>query len=67
MDIKLELKIEKEVRCMCNDKVPASAGAGSSVNVDVTKIVKYVCIAGVLIVAIIFTTKCISSILNKNE
>ncbi len=52
---------------MCNDKVPASAGAGSSVNVDVTKIVKYACIAGVLIVAIIFTTKCISSILNKNE
>lgn len=52
---------------MCNNKVPESVGTGSSVNVNVTKIVKYVCITGVLIVTIIFTTRCITSILNKNE
>ncbi|MGB8453469.1 MAG: hypothetical protein WCD89_14225 [Anaerocolumna sp.] len=51
---------------MYNNKVLASNETGSSINVDVTKIVKYICIAGVLIVTIIFTTRCISSILNKN-
>lgn len=48
--------------CKCNHNVPASTG---SVHVDVTKIVKYVCIAGVLIVTVIFSTRCISSILNR--
>ncbi|WFR56057.1 hypothetical protein QA584_20920 [Anaerocolumna sp. AGMB13025] len=48
--------------CKCNHNVPASTG---SVQVDVTKIVKYVCIAGVLIVTVIFSTRCISSILNR--
>lgn len=31
---------------------------GVSVNVDVPKIVKYLCVAGVLIVGIIFGSKC---------
>lgn len=52
---------------MCNNNLSPSANTGSSVNVDVTKIVKYVCTAGVLIVAIIFITRCISSILNNSE
>lgn len=34
--------------------------------VDVTKIVKYVCIAGVVIVAIIFGTKCYPNISKDN-
>ncbi|WMJ89479.1 hypothetical protein [Anaerocolumna sp. MB42-C2] len=51
---------------MCKNSIPESSETGVSVKVDVTKIVKYVCIAGVLIVAIIFTTKCISKILNNN-
>ena len=38
--------------CCSSDEV------GVSVNVDVTKIVKYVCFAGILIVGIIFGTKC---------
>ena len=51
---------------MCGNKIPEFNETGVSVKVDVTKIVKYVCIAGVLIVAIIFATRCISNILNKN-
>ncbi len=51
---------------MSKNKTLESSEIGSSVNVDVTKIVKYVCVAGVLIVAIIFTSKCISNILNRN-
>lgn len=39
----------------------------NSVNVDVTKIVKYVCVAGVLIVAIIFVTNCISKLFCNNR
>lgn len=33
-------------------------GTSVKVTVDVTKIVKYVCIAGIFIVGIIFGTKC---------
>jgi hypothetical protein len=40
---------------------------GVSVKVDVTKIVKYVCIAGVLIVGIIFGTKCAINMLKINK
>ncbi|BCJ93643.1 hypothetical protein acsn021_12120 [Anaerocolumna cellulosilytica] len=40
---------------------------GSSVNVDVTKIVKYVCIAGVLIVTIVFVTNCIGKLFANNK
>lgn len=32
------------------------------VKVDVTKIVKYVCIAGILIIGIIFGTKCMTNL-----
>ncbi|MDF2804009.1 MAG: hypothetical protein K0S61_3912 [Anaerocolumna sp.] len=38
-----------------------------NVLVDVTKIVKYVCIAGVLIVSVIFVTKCITKLLVSNK
>ncbi|QHQ61287.1 hypothetical protein Ana3638_11300 [Anaerocolumna sedimenticola] len=51
---------------MCKNSIQEPAESGVSVKIDVTKIVKYVCIAGVVIVAIIFTTKCISKILNNN-
>ncbi len=50
---------------MYNNKLPASTGDRVSVNVDVTKIVKYACITGVLIVAIVFITNCIGSIVNR--
>ncbi len=50
---------------MSNNKLSASTGAGVSASVDVTKIVKYACITGVLIVAIVFITNCISSIVNR--
>ncbi len=36
------------------------------VKVDVTKIVKYVCVTGTTIVAIIFGCKCIRDIYKKN-
>jgi len=36
-----------------------------NVSVDVPKIVKYWCIAGVIIVGIIFATKCFREMLNK--
>lgn len=52
---------------MLNENVPAQAKSTPNVHVDVTKIVKYVCVAGVLIVAIIFTSKCISNILGKRD
>ncbi len=35
------------------------------VDVNVTKIVKYVCIAGICIVAIIFGAKCIKRLLDR--
>jgi len=37
---------------------PNDTGSSVTVKVDVTKIVKYICIAGVFIVGIIFCTKC---------
>lgn len=37
---------------------PKENGSSVTVQVDVSRIVKYVCIAGVLIVGIIFGTKC---------
>lgn len=37
---------------------PMDPGTSVSVTVDVTKIVKYVCCAGILIVGIIFGTRC---------
>jgi len=53
---------------MCKDKnYGIVEKSGSSLNIDVTKIVKYVCIAGVLIVGIVFGTMCYMKILNKHN
>lgn len=40
----------------CEPKLPGTSSV--NVTVDVTKIVKYVCFAGIAIVGIIFGTKC---------
>lgn len=46
---------------------PNDIGASSvKVTVDVTRIVKYVCIAGVVIVGIIFGTKCYQNLLKED-
>ncbi|NLP35122.1 MAG: hypothetical protein GX359_08005 [Clostridiales bacterium] len=45
---------------------PKGKGSSVTVNVDVTKIVKYVCITGVFIVGIIFGTRCYYKLLDKN-
>ncbi len=53
---------------MCKEKNNALVEqSGSSLNIDVTKIVKYVCIAGVLIVGIVFGTMCYLKIMNKDK
>ncbi|WP_313134459.1 hypothetical protein [Anaerocolumna sp.] len=53
---------------MCKGKNNALVEkSGSSLNIDVTKIVKYVCIAGVMIVAIIFGTRCYLKMINKDK
>lgn len=49
----------------CKSQIEAETGV--TVKVDVAKIVKYVCIAGVLIVAIIFGTKCFSNMFITTE
>lgn len=41
--------------------------ANVEVKVDVTKIVKYVCIAGTAIVAIIFGSRCAKACLGQSE
>lgn len=46
--------------CCCTD----TNGSAVTVKVDVSKIVKYVCISGVLIVGIIFGTKCFMKMLS---
>lgn len=47
--------------CCTTDKNATSV----TVNVDVTKIVKYVCMTGVMIVGIIFGTKCIQKMITE--
>jgi hypothetical protein len=47
------------------DNVPDKVESSVTVRVDVTKIVKYVCIAGVMVVGIIFGTKCYQKILEN--
>ena len=49
----------------CKSQIEAETGV--TVKVDVAKIVKYICIAGVLIVAIIFGTRCFSNILKNSN
>lgn len=41
--------------------------SGVTVDVNVTRIVKYICIASVLIVGIIFGTRCYRDMLKKME
>lgn len=48
----------------CEPKEPGSSSV--NVTVDVTKIVKYVCFAGIVIVGIIFGTRCYHKML-ENE
>ena len=52
---------------MLRDKNCVPTGTSNAVNVDVTKIVKYVCVAGVLIVAVIFVTNCINKLFISNN
>ncbi|CRZ34857.1 hypothetical protein DFR55_10652 [Herbinix hemicellulosilytica] len=40
-------------------------GTSIQVTVDITKIVKYLCFAGVIIVGIIFGTKCFQNMLKE--
>lgn len=40
-------------------------GASVQISVDVTKIVKYLCFAGVLIVSIIFYSKCFRDMIKE--
>lgn len=54
--------MSKKDRC----EVEEVGNSSVKVLVDVTKIVKYVCIAGVVIVAIIFGTKCSQNILKED-
>lgn len=49
----------KEEKIMCKKETHPAV----EVKVDVTKIVKYVCIAGVCIVAIIFGVNCMKKLL----
>lgn len=49
----------------CCTPKDACSSVNVNVNVDVPKIVKYSCIAGVLIVAIIFGTKCFRHMLEE--
>lgn len=46
----------------CESTTP---GTNINVNVDVPKIVKYICVAGVLIVGIIFGTNCYKHMIEK--
>lgn len=53
---------------MCKEKCNTHLEkSGSSLNIDVTKIVKYVCIAGVLIVSIVFGSMCYLKTINKGK
>lgn len=42
-------------------------GVSVNVQVNVTKIIKYLCVAGVLIVGIIFGIKCFNNMLTDGE
>ncbi len=47
----------------CEPKEPGTSFV--NVTVDVTKIVKYVCFAGIVIVGIIFGTRCYHNMIEK--
>lgn len=48
----------------CESKNPGTSSV--NVSVDVTKIVKYVCFAGITIVGIIFGTKCYQKMIEND-
>lgn len=48
------------------DNLPEERKSSITVNVDVTQIVKYVCISGIVIVGIIFGTNCCQKILESD-
>lgn len=50
----------------CCTPADATSNAKVSVNVDVPKIVKYLSVASVLIVGIIFGTRCFRNMLEEN-
>ena len=52
--------------CCTSDETNPEVGVNVNVNVDVPKIVKYCCIAGVMIVWIIFATKNFRKMLEEN-
>ena len=49
----------------CSNSNHAAPTTNVNVTVDVPKIVKYTCVAGVLIVAIVFATKCFLKMLEE--
>jgi len=51
---------------MCKNDNSLVENTGT-LNIDVTKIVKYVCIAGVLIVGIVFGTMCYMKLLRQKN
>jgi hypothetical protein len=61
-DIK-EYTLKEGGSFMCNNKYNTDAYITSSLTdkIDITRIVKYVCIAAVLIVAVIFSSKSINA------
>ena len=50
----------------CNKREQAE-GTSVTVRVDVTKIVRYLCITGILVVGIIFGTKCYMELIKEQE
>jgi hypothetical protein len=48
----------------CEPKVPGTSSV--NISVDVTKIVKYVCFAGIVIVGIIFGTRCYQKMMDND-
>jgi hypothetical protein len=53
---------------MTNKNYPEESKPGINVDVkvDVATIIKYMCVASVLIVGIVFASKCIRTIINKS-
>lgn len=51
--------------CCTSKDTDLKPSVNVNVNVDVPKIVKYCCIAGVLIVGIIFGSKCFRKLMDK--
>jgi hypothetical protein len=51
--------------CCSSKDIDSKPSVNVNVNVDVPKIVKYSCVAGVLIVGIIFAAKCFHKLLEK--